>query len=147
MVARCPLVCACAAHATLSLAVAALFARDAGEAPYMDEIFHVRQTQRYCAGELRSWDPKITTPPGLYLLGAPWALAVGRLQNATGPASEASYSSASAAEDSEHGCSLGALRFLNVVLALGCVVALAAVHRARGFTPAKAAAHALMLSL
>ncbi|KAJ2646657.1 glucosyltransferase [Coemansia sp. RSA 1250] len=35
--------------------------------PYMDEIFHVLQAQRYCAGEFYEWDPKLTTPPGLYL--------------------------------------------------------------------------------
>lgn len=37
--------------------------------PYMDEIFHVRQTQQYWAGNWKHWDSKITTPPGLYLLG------------------------------------------------------------------------------
>ncbi|KAL1302099.1 hypothetical protein AAFC00_002535 [Neodothiora populina] len=36
--------------------------------PYLDEFFHVVQAQTYCAGRLREWDPKITTPPGLYLL-------------------------------------------------------------------------------
>lgn len=36
--------------------------------PYLDEVFHVGQAQAYCAGKLRTWDPKITTPPGLYLL-------------------------------------------------------------------------------
>jgi len=36
-------------------------------APYMDEIFHIPQAQRYCAGQLEEWDPKITTFPGLYL--------------------------------------------------------------------------------
>ncbi|EPY50821.1 dolichyl-phosphate-glucose-glycolipid alpha- glucosyltransferase Alg10 [Schizosaccharomyces cryophilus OY26] len=35
--------------------------------PYMDEIFHVSQTQRYCNQDWE-WDPAITTPPGLYLL-------------------------------------------------------------------------------
>ena len=35
--------------------------------PYMDEIFHVRQTQQYCNGNWLSWDPMITTLPGLYL--------------------------------------------------------------------------------
>ncbi|EPX74702.1 dolichyl-phosphate-glucose-glycolipid alpha- glucosyltransferase Alg10 [Schizosaccharomyces octosporus yFS286] len=35
--------------------------------PYMDEIFHVSQAQRYCNQDWR-WDPAITTPPGLYLL-------------------------------------------------------------------------------
>uniref|UniRef100_A0A915L6V6 Dol-P-Glc:Glc(2)Man(9)GlcNAc(2)-PP-Dol alpha-1,2-glucosyltransferase n=1 Tax=Romanomermis culicivorax TaxID=13658 RepID=A0A915L6V6_ROMCU len=34
---------------------------------YMDEIFHVDQMQRYCAGNFTSWNAKITTPPGLYL--------------------------------------------------------------------------------
>ncbi|KAF2471520.1 alpha-1,2 glucosyltransferas-like protein alg10 [Lindgomyces ingoldianus] len=32
--------------------------------PYLDEVFHVPQAQRYCKGDY-SWDPKITTPPGL----------------------------------------------------------------------------------
>ncbi|KAI5679133.1 hypothetical protein M9H77_10083 [Catharanthus roseus] len=36
--------------------------------PYMDEIFHVPQTQQYCKGNFRSWDPMITTPPGLYIV-------------------------------------------------------------------------------
>ncbi|XP_010490692.1 PREDICTED: dol-P-Glc:Glc(2)Man(9)GlcNAc(2)-PP-Dol alpha-1,2-glucosyltransferase-like [Camelina sativa] len=36
--------------------------------PYMDEIFHVPQAQQYCNGNFRSWDPMITTPPGLYYL-------------------------------------------------------------------------------
>ncbi|KAK7512180.1 glucosyltransferase [Phyllosticta citriasiana] len=36
--------------------------------PYLDEVFHVGQAQAYCAGEFGKWDPKITTPPGLYLL-------------------------------------------------------------------------------
>ncbi|KAK2972380.1 hypothetical protein RJ640_014438 [Escallonia rubra] len=34
--------------------------------PYMDEIFHVPQAQQYCKGNFTSWDPMITTPPGLY---------------------------------------------------------------------------------
>ncbi|KAL1210895.1 Dol-P-Glc:Glc(2)Man(9)GlcNAc(2)-PP-Dol alpha-1,2-glucosyltransferase [Cardamine amara subsp. amara] len=36
--------------------------------PYMDEIFHVPQAQQYCNGNFKSWDPMITTPPGLYYL-------------------------------------------------------------------------------
>ncbi|VDM63041.1 unnamed protein product [Angiostrongylus costaricensis] len=39
--------------------------------PYMDEIFHVRQTRKYCNGNW-SWDPMITTPPALYLLSMPF---------------------------------------------------------------------------
>ncbi|KAL4069407.1 glycosyltransferase family 59 protein [Scleroderma citrinum] len=36
--------------------------------PYMDEPFHVPQALAYCKGEWSTWDSKITTPPGLYLL-------------------------------------------------------------------------------
>ncbi|OJD24857.1 hypothetical protein ACJ73_03777 [Blastomyces percursus] len=35
--------------------------------PYLDEVFHVRQAQAYWAHRWRQWDPKITTPPGVYL--------------------------------------------------------------------------------
>ncbi|KFY85631.1 hypothetical protein V500_08236 [Pseudogymnoascus sp. VKM F-4518 (FW-2643)] len=34
--------------------------------PYMDEIFHIPQAQQYCASDFNTWDPKLTTPPGLY---------------------------------------------------------------------------------
>ncbi|TEB35126.1 glucosyltransferase [Coprinellus micaceus] len=36
--------------------------------PYMDEPFHIPQAQAYCEGDYAKWDPKITTPPGLYLM-------------------------------------------------------------------------------
>ncbi|KAI8394183.1 alpha-2-glucosyltransferase Alg10 [Radiomyces spectabilis] len=36
--------------------------------PYMDEIFHIPQAQRYCLGDYATWDPKLTTPPGLYII-------------------------------------------------------------------------------
>ncbi|KAF9498104.1 glucosyltransferase [Pleurotus eryngii] len=36
--------------------------------PYMDEPFHIPQAQAYCEGDFATWDPKITTPPGLYLM-------------------------------------------------------------------------------
>lgn len=35
--------------------------------PYLDEFFHAPQAQVYWAGLWRTWDPKITTPPGLYI--------------------------------------------------------------------------------
>ncbi|KAJ3290580.1 glucosyltransferase [Borealophlyctis nickersoniae] len=38
---------------------------DAVPDPYMDEIFHIPQAQRYCNGDYFTWDPKLTTPPGL----------------------------------------------------------------------------------
>ncbi|KAJ3489843.1 hypothetical protein NLG97_g5910 [Lecanicillium saksenae] len=34
--------------------------------PYLDEIFHIPQAQKYCEGRFLDWDDKITTPPGLY---------------------------------------------------------------------------------
>lgn len=40
------------------------------DAPYMDEVFHVRQTQKYCDGKFKEWDPKITTFPGLYVISS-----------------------------------------------------------------------------
>ncbi|KAJ3092045.1 glucosyltransferase [Quaeritorhiza haematococci] len=36
--------------------------------PYMDEIFHIPQAGRYCRGDYWAYDPKLTTPPGLYIL-------------------------------------------------------------------------------
>ncbi|KAJ4308738.1 glucosyltransferase [Fusarium piperis] len=36
--------------------------------PYLDEVFHIPQAQKYCKGKFLEWDDKITTPPGLYLL-------------------------------------------------------------------------------
>ncbi|KAF7306547.1 hypothetical protein MIND_00446000 [Mycena indigotica] len=33
-----------------------------------DEPFHIPQAQAYCRGEFDTWDPKLTTPPGLYIL-------------------------------------------------------------------------------
>ncbi|QRV91531.1 alpha-1,2-glucosyltransferase [Ceratobasidium sp. AG-Ba] len=36
--------------------------------PYMDEPFHIPQAQAYCGGNWDVWDPKLTTPPGLYVL-------------------------------------------------------------------------------
>lgn len=33
-----------------------------------DEVFHIPQAQHYCADRWDVWDPKLTTPPGLYLI-------------------------------------------------------------------------------
>ncbi|KAI5481052.1 alpha-1,2-glucosyltransferase, glycosyltransferase family 59 protein [Pseudohyphozyma bogoriensis] len=38
--------------------------------PYMDEICHTPQAQKYCNGQWREWDSRITTPPGLYIISA-----------------------------------------------------------------------------
>ncbi|KAK8118416.1 DIE2/ALG10 family-domain-containing protein [Apiospora kogelbergensis] len=47
-------------------------------APYLDEFFHIPQTQVYCQGRYSQWDDKITTPPGLYLAAIAWARFVGK---------------------------------------------------------------------
>ncbi|MCJ1308262.1 glucosyltransferase [Agyrium rufum] len=39
--------------------------------PYLDEYFHVRQAIAYWNHDL-TWDPKITTPPGLYIISYLW---------------------------------------------------------------------------
>lgn len=36
---------------------------------FIDEKFHVNQTITYLSGNWNQWDSKITTPPGLYVLG------------------------------------------------------------------------------
>ncbi|KAM0787311.1 hypothetical protein ACM66B_007085 [Microbotryomycetes sp. NB124-2] len=38
--------------------------------PYMDEIIHISQAQAYCNGHWTTWDARLTTPPGLYLVSA-----------------------------------------------------------------------------
>ncbi|KAF9056698.1 glucosyltransferase [Panaeolus papilionaceus] len=43
--------------------------------PYMDEPFHIPQAQAYCRGDFGYWDPKITTPPGLYI----WSILLKRI--------------------------------------------------------------------
>ncbi|KAJ2824478.1 glucosyltransferase [Coemansia furcata] len=46
----------------------------------MDEVFHIPQAQHYCRGEFGVWDPKLTTPPGLYLISMVPAYAFGMLR-------------------------------------------------------------------
>ncbi|ELQ39121.1 alpha-1,2 glucosyltransferase ALG10 [Pyricularia oryzae Y34] len=36
--------------------------------PYLDEVFHIPQAEKYLQGRWVEWDDKITTPPGLYLV-------------------------------------------------------------------------------
>ena len=48
---------------SLSAIISAFFAQHADE-PYMDEVFHIPQAQKYFNGNFSYWDPKITTPPG-----------------------------------------------------------------------------------
>ncbi|KAH9209790.1 DIE2/ALG10 family-domain-containing protein [Leptodontidium sp. 2 PMI_412] len=41
--------------------------------PYLDEVFHIPQAQAYCNGRYDVWDPKLTTPPGLYIFSTLYA--------------------------------------------------------------------------
>ncbi|KJZ79957.1 hypothetical protein HIM_00671 [Hirsutella minnesotensis 3608] len=83
--------------AVASLAWASAVSRVVPE-PYLDEVFHVPQAQKYCEGKFREWDDKITTPPGLYLLSnlIPQALR------------KAGY-------DWDTSCSTGSLRAVNLI--------------------------------
>ncbi|KAG2187304.1 hypothetical protein INT44_004989 [Umbelopsis vinacea] len=57
------------AYAASLLATAAIVNATVKD-PYMDEIFHIPQAQRYCKADYWTWDPMITTPPGLYLISS-----------------------------------------------------------------------------
>ncbi|KAK0554215.1 glucosyltransferase [Tilletia horrida] len=52
----------------LPLATAAALVNHIVPEPYLDEIFHIPQAQAYCQGKWAVWDPKLTTPPGVYLV-------------------------------------------------------------------------------
>lgn len=41
--------------------------------PFIDEQFHFAQCAVYCAHRFSEWNDKITTPPGLYLLGTAYS--------------------------------------------------------------------------
>ncbi|XP_048410334.1 dol-P-Glc:Glc(2)Man(9)GlcNAc(2)-PP-Dol alpha-1,2-glucosyltransferase [Stegostoma tigrinum] len=72
-------------------------------APYMDEIFHVPQAQRYCGGRFSEWDPMITTLPGLYLVSTGIIKPVSWLMGWTETVV----------------CSTGMLRFINLLFNTG----------------------------
>ncbi|GIZ44523.1 hypothetical protein CKM354_000771900 [Cercospora kikuchii] len=73
--------------------------------PYLDEIFHIPQAQHYCAGRWHIWDPKLTTPPGLYLISY---LAQPLL-----------------------GCGVGSLRAVNAACLVALLLALIATYNVR----------------
>ncbi|KAL3160676.1 hypothetical protein ABBQ32_010589 [Trebouxia sp. C0010 RCD-2024] len=102
--------------APLLLAVAALFHVRAPE-PYMDEPFHVPQTQHYCKGDFSNWDVKITTFPGLYFVGAAWAKLLNYAHMLYLPAQ---------VQD----CSTTTLRTTNILLGLVCLRLLHALYKA-----------------
>ncbi|XP_015791193.1 putative Dol-P-Glc:Glc(2)Man(9)GlcNAc(2)-PP-Dol alpha-1,2-glucosyltransferase [Tetranychus urticae] len=77
--------------------------------PYMDEIFHIQQVRSYCVHNFTYWNPKITTPPGLYF--TTWVLFK--------PVSELI---AFAEEDPNRKCPVPLVRFINLLFAVGNVL-------------------------
>ncbi|XP_060050628.1 dol-P-Glc:Glc(2)Man(9)GlcNAc(2)-PP-Dol alpha-1,2-glucosyltransferase isoform X8 [Erinaceus europaeus] len=71
--------------------------------PYMDEVFHLPQAQRFCQGHFTEWDPMITTLPGLYLLSVGVVKPAGWLLG----------------WPEQVVCSIGALRFVNLLFSAG----------------------------
>lgn len=88
-----------------------------------DEVFHVRQAQLYCAGRFHDWDPKITTPPGLYLLSYLFSFSNACLSR---------Y--AWAADLPLPGCSLSALRLANLAGLVLLATLLSTAYRLRNPT-------------
>ena len=90
--------------------VAKAFFSEAVTAPYMDEVFHVTQTQAFCKifqekewtyeDLVQSYHPKITTPPGPYLMAAPYSMFV----------------------LGDKACSLASVRSINVAFNVGTAV-------------------------
>ncbi|CAM9531350.1 unnamed protein product [Scytosiphon promiscuus] len=111
--------------------------------PYMDEVFHVPQAQAYCRGEFDSWDPKITTPPGLYVFALAYARLAAFAQEALPPLF---WAATSRADGAHEWCPAGSLRQVNWAFSLGTLAVMRALL-ARRMAPRKALAHALLLWL
>jgi alpha-1,2-glucosyltransferase len=98
--------------------------------PYMDEIFHCRQAQQYCACNYSVWDGMITTLPGLYMV------------------SVAAFEAVVAASGREMGalCSVFNLRLTNCVLWLACLLVVQRlVARLQHIAEAEAWVHAVVI--
>ncbi|BAT84445.1 hypothetical protein LR48_Vigan03g137400 [Vigna angularis] len=106
--------------------------------PYMDEIFHIPQAEQYCKGNFGSWDPMITTPPGLYCLSLAHVASL----------FPALYSVQAISSFSDM-CSVAILRSVNGVLAIVCSVILydIIIHLKPTLTKRKAMLQAVVLSL
>lgn len=79
--------------------------------PYMDEIFHVPQAQRYCKGDFNTWDPMITTLPGLYYASLAYIAPLFPGMQWTGKA-----------RSFQEACSTAILRSVNISLAIICAL-------------------------
>ncbi|XP_023518927.1 dol-P-Glc:Glc(2)Man(9)GlcNAc(2)-PP-Dol alpha-1,2-glucosyltransferase [Cucurbita pepo subsp. pepo] len=106
--------------------------------PYMDEIFHIPQAQKYCSGNFRSWDPMITTPPGLYYLSLAHVASLF-------PATIFTQAAPSFSE----ACSVRILRSTNGILAVLCSVLVYEIisHLRPNLDDKKATTYAVILSL
>ncbi|KAJ8754149.1 hypothetical protein K2173_002048 [Erythroxylum novogranatense] len=106
--------------------------------PYMDEIFHIPQTQQYCRGKFWSWDPMITTPPGLYYLSLAHVACLFPGMFLTNMVSSVSEL-----------CSTAILRSVNCVLAVLCGIVVYEIitHLRPAIANAKATVVALVLAL
>ncbi|KAI9470982.1 MAG: alpha-1,2-glucosyltransferase ALG10-A-like protein [Benjaminiella poitrasii] len=82
--------------------------------PYMDEIFHIPQAQQYCRGDFFTWDPKLTTPPGLYLISNVFVY-IGKLFK---------YDL----------CAVNTLRFTNILFSIGLYFVLVSLTSAKSLT-------------
>ncbi|ETI44144.1 hypothetical protein, variant 3 [Phytophthora nicotianae P1569] len=96
--------------------------------PYMDEIFHIPQAQKYCEGRFDEWDPKITTFPGLYLASTLYAKAAFTLNVGDF-------------------CSVAVLRSVNLLFALGNVVLCVLLRRHVAPQDPNALLHALRIAV
>ncbi|EGZ27833.1 hypothetical protein PHYSODRAFT_477641 [Phytophthora sojae] len=96
--------------------------------PYMDEIFHIPQAQKYCEGRYDEWDPKITTFPGLYLAST-------------------LYAKVAATLGFGEFCSVSVLRSVNVLFALGNVVLCVLLRRHIAPQDPNALLHALRVAV
>ncbi|KAL2916541.1 glucosyltransferase [Polyrhizophydium stewartii] len=112
-----------AAAAALSIVLAALTAvvSTSVPEPYMDEIFHVPMAQKYCQGRFDEWDPKITTPPGLYLVAAALLSSLRSAGHAAGLALGAD-SAVLATLEAAGACSTANLRAINAGFGIGTLV-------------------------
>ncbi|KAL6903554.1 hypothetical protein ACP4OV_004367 [Aristida adscensionis] len=106
--------------------------------PYMDEIFHVPQAQQYCRGDFLTWDPMITTPPGLYYFSLAYVASL--------------FSGAwmiGLVETFDALCSTAVLRSTNILLAMVCGVLfhdlLLCIHP--GIGKSKATIYSILVSL
>ncbi|CAM9337174.1 unnamed protein product [Phaeothamnion confervicola] len=119
---------------TACTAVAIAAFQKAALEPYMDEVFHVPQAQRYCEGQWSAYGPKITTPPGLYVAAVAYTKVVERVGAIAGRS------------NSHDACTIAVLRSLNWWLAAGLIATMAQIlNRSMGW--AKAVATAVTLGL